>query len=84
MCIHHVKPTCPPSRSVIIDASMELALVVVLSTNFPAPELPAFIESVDGIEGAQHGLEVDVDYAVFVALVELYVLNRTELNVVSK
>jgi hypothetical protein len=69
---------------VIIYASMELALVVVLGTDLPAPELPAFVEPVDGVESAQHGLEVDVDYAVFVALVELNVLDRTELNKFSK
>ena len=61
-CIRHITaPRLPPrfilplpylGPLVIIDASMELTLVVVLRTDLPAPELPAFVEPVDGVESA--------------------------------
>lgn len=62
---------------------MKLAFVVVLCTNLPTSKLPAFVEAVDGVEGAKHGLEVDVDDTVFVALVELYMLDWAKLHGVS-
>jgi hypothetical protein len=59
-------------------------LVVVLGADLPAPELPSFIESVHGIEGGHWGIELDVDHAILVALVELDTLNSaTKLNSVS-
>jgi hypothetical protein len=82
--IYYISALCIPPRLVIIDAGVELALVVVPRADLPAPESPALIEPVDSVESTQHGLEVNVDRAVVVALVQLYVLNRAELDVVSK
>jgi hypothetical protein len=64
---------------VVVNARVELALVVELRNDLPASELPSFVEAVDGVEGTECGLEVDVDYAVLVALVQLDMLNGTKL-----
>lgn len=64
----------------IVNASVELALIVVLRANPLALELPTFVETVDGIEGAEDGLEVDIDDPVGIVLVELDVLDRAELS----
>lgn len=53
----------------VVNARVELALVIVLGGDLPASELPSFVEPVDGVESAEHRLEVDVNYAVLVALV---------------
>ena len=58
---------------------MELTLIIVLCANLPASKLPAFVKTVDGIEGAEDGLEVDVYDAVLVLLVQLHVLNWAKL-----
>jgi hypothetical protein len=79
LSIHHMKRSQLTPRLVIIDAGVELALVVVPRADLLAPESPALIEPVDGVESTQHGLEVNVHRAVVVALVQLYVLNRAEL-----
>ena len=63
---------------------MELALVVVLGPDLPASELPSFVEAVHGVEGGHRGVELDVNYAILVALVQLNTLDiATELNSVS-
>lgn len=62
---------------------MKLALIVVFSANLPASKLPAFVETVDGIEGAEDGLEVDVYDAVLVVFVQLHVLDWAKLRNVS-
>lgn len=63
---------------------MELALVVVLGADLPASELPSFVEAVHGVEGGHRGVELDVNYAILVALVQLDTLNiATELNSIS-
>ena len=64
----------------IVYASMELAFIIVPRTDLPASKLPAFIESVHSVESAEDGLEVDVDCAVAVALVELDMFDRTKLE----
>lgn len=53
----------------IINASVKLAFVIVLGTNLPASKLPAFVESIHGVEGAEYRLEVYVDGAILVGLV---------------
>jgi hypothetical protein len=63
---------------------MELALVVVLCTDLPASEFPTFVESIDGIQRAEDGLEMDVYHTVLVSLVKLHMLNWTELFNVSE
>jgi hypothetical protein len=68
---------------VVIDASMELPFIVVLGPDLSTSELPSLIEPIDGIQGAQYGLEVDIDRAVGVLLIELDMLNRTKLHQVS-
>jgi hypothetical protein len=54
---------------VVVNARVELALVVEFGGDLPASEFPSFVEAVDSVESTKHGLEVDVDYAVLVALV---------------
>lgn len=63
---------------------MELALVIVLGADLPASEFPSFVESVHGVEGGHRRVELDVDYAILVVLVQLNALDiATELNSVS-
>jgi hypothetical protein len=54
-----------------------------MSSDLLALELEAFVETVDRVEGAQDGGELDVDDAVLVRLIELDLLDGTELDVVS-
>lgn len=41
-----------PDLLIVIYASVELTLIIVLRANFPTPELPTLIKSVDRVEGA--------------------------------
>jgi len=58
----------------IVDSGVKFALVIVLCFDLSTSKLPALVESIDGVEGAKHRLEVDVYGTIFVLLVELYVL----------
>lgn len=69
--------------SMVIDAGMKLALIVVHCADLPTPELPALIESIDCVESAEDRLEVDVNDAFAVVLVKLNVFYRTELVTIS-
>jgi hypothetical protein len=51
---------------VLPNPSVELALVIIPSTNLPAPVLIAFVEPVDRVECAHNRFELDVNDAVFV------------------
>lgn len=65
---------------VLVDAGMELALIVVLGADLSASKLPALVEAVNGVERAEDGLEVNIDDAVFVILVQLDVLDWAKLG----
>ncbi len=62
---------------------MELALVVVLGADLPASELESLIKPVDCVECGEHVLEVDVDCAVLVALIQLDMRNLTKLGLLA-
>lgn len=67
---HHARQRLSAQRHLmIVDASMKLALVIVLGADLPASKLPALIESIHGVEGAEHRLKVYVHGAVLVGLV---------------
>lgn len=61
------------------DASVKLALVIVLRSNLAVSKLEALVEAIDSVERAENGLEVNVDCAVFALFIEPNVFHRAEL-----